>query len=77
MYIENFLRIDRVTELPNGHTDAYLRQSGVIWRIPRSIETCQNSNREAPLAVPAIAQLPGESKTYVLVHGAWHGGLPA
>jgi pimeloyl-ACP methyl ester carboxylesterase len=26
------------------------------------------------LAVPAIAQLPGESKTYVLVHGAWHGG---
>ena len=31
----------------------------------------------APLAlaaVPALAQAPGESKTYVLVHGAWHGG---
>jgi pimeloyl-ACP methyl ester carboxylesterase len=31
----------------------------------------------APLAlaaVSALAQVPGESKTYVLVHGAWHGG---
>src|ERR671932_1964303 len=30
-----------------------------------------------PLAIatlPSAAQTPGNAKTYVLVHGAWHGG---